>query len=279
MEYRIFHKSGELRWVEEFGTGVYKEDQLIYLEGYLQDITHRKNAEAKIVEQNEALTKANEELDRFVYSASHDLRSPLSSLIGLINLGSLSESAEETKMLLTRMKERVHDMEHFIKEITYYSQNSRLEVEATEFSLTELIRESIELLSHRDEAKGIVFSVSPKEDFRLLADAVRLKIVLNNLIDNAIKYSDFKKKDRWVKISCEVSANEYSITIEDNGLGIRPEHHPKIFNMFYRASERSTGSGLGLYIVKETLAKLNGRIEFKSIEDEGSVFSVFLPKK
>jgi signal transduction histidine kinase len=123
------------------------------------------------------------------------------------------------------------------------------------------------------------FEVSIPTQLHLYADARRLKIILNNLIVNAIKYSDRNKSAQWVKISAEVIDDKCEISIADNGLGIRKEFHDKIFNMFYRASERSTGSGLGLYIVKETAAKMGGQIEFTSTEGVGSVFNFSLPAK
>jgi PAS domain S-box-containing protein len=278
LEYRIKHKSGTVKWIEEIGTGVYDtEGALICLEGYLQDITARKVSEQKILQQNEELKKANDELDRFVYSASHDLKSPLSSLLGLINLISLTKDQDEVSQLIKMMRERVKNMEHFIREITFYSQNSRLEIEASEVSLSKVVDACLSELSHAEDARDIRFEIPIKEDQKIKTDERRLKIILSNLISNAIKYSDPQKNEKWVKITFD-QKDENVITIRDNGVGIALEFQPRIFGMFFRASEKSNGSGLGLYIVKETVGKLHGKVEFTSKVNEGSVFKIYLPK-
>lgn len=279
LEYRIRHKSGVIKWIEEFGTGVYNyKDELICLEGYLQDISQRKNAEIKIKEQNEALIKTNEELDRFVYSASHDLRSPLSSLLGLVNLAEATSAIDESKLLLEKMKGCVTNLDHFIREITYYSQNSRLEVEKSEISIRGIVDDCIGSLRHMDEARGILFDVEVSAQMKWLCDGRRLKIILSNLIANAIKYSDPRKSQRWVSVKADELDTRHMIAVEDNGLGIDEKFHPKIFDMFFRASEKSNGSGLGLYIVKEAISKLEGAIEFTSTVGVGSAFKIYLPK-
>lgn len=278
LEYRIRHKSGTIKWIEEIGSGVYdKEGNLICLEGYLQDITARKLSEQKILQQNEELKKANDELDRFVYSASHDLKSPLSSLLGLINILSLTKDSNEVELLIKMMRERVKSMEHFIREITFYSQNSRLEVEATETYLYKVVDVCLAELSHSEDAQDVRFEIDVEKEQKIKTDERRLKIILSNLISNAIKYSDPQKDVKWLKITF-TQKEENVITISDNGIGIAEEFQPRIFEMFFRASEKSSGSGLGLYIVKETIGKLHGRVEFTSKVNEGSVFKIYLPK-
>lgn len=279
LEYRVRHKSGAIKWIEEFGTGVYdNEGELICLEGYLQDITIRKENEQKIIQQNEALIKANDELDRFVYSASHDLRSPLSSLLGLVNLAEATNAIDESKLLLEKMKDCVSNLDHFIREITYYSQNSRLEVEMKNVVLVDVVHLCLADLRHAPEAKDVNFEFDIPKGQQIKTDDRRLKIVLNNLIGNAIKYSDGRKSVKWVRVSFAEKNGKNEIVVSDNGLGIPCEVHSRIFEMFFRASEKSNGSGLGLYIAKETVDKLGGTIEFTSSLGHGSVFKVCLPK-
>jgi PAS domain S-box-containing protein len=278
LEYRIVHKSGEIRWIEEFGAGVFNENKLICLEGYLQDITVRKEAEKKILEQNQALVKTNAELDKFVYSASHDLRSPLSSVLGLINLAEKHPMDEDLKFFFKLIKDRIYNLDSFIKEITYYSQNARLELEESEINLIELVTECVDGLKHAEEANGLAFQLEIPKDFKLITDSRRLKVVINNLISNSIKYADPAKPHRYLKVKAATSQTHHSIVVEDNGLGIEAQYQSRIFDMFYRASEKSQGSGLGLYIVKETIAKMNGFIEVHSEITKGSEFTVLLPK-
>jgi signal transduction histidine kinase len=106
---------------------------------------------------------------------------------------------------------------------------------------------------------------------------MRLKIVLSNLIDNSLKYSDINKGKSFIRIEAAEDNEAKLILVKDNGVGIDQLYIDKIFNMFYRASERSKGSGLGLYIVKETLNKINGSIQVQSILGSGTTFVVSLP--
>jgi PAS domain S-box-containing protein len=279
LEYRIVHQSGEMRWIEEFGAGVFNENKLVCLEGYLQDITVRKAAEKKIVEQNQALVKTNSELDKFVYSASHDLRSPLSSVLGLINLAEKKPMDEELRFFFKLIRERIFNLDNFIKEITYYSQNARLDVEEAEVDLFGLVNECYEGLKHAEEAEGLQFEVTIPVPYKLVTDGRRLRVIINNLLSNAIKYSDKKKAYRYIRVNAGDSELHHIVRVEDNGVGIEKQYLDKIFDMFYRASEKSQGSGLGLYIAKEAVTKLNGVIEVRSEFSKGSEFWVLLPKK
>ena len=121
----------------------------------------------------------------------------------------------------------------------------------------------------------INYSIS--KELRITTDRARIKVVLNNLIGNALKYSNPYHEEPTVSVKAGMTSHHSKIQIEDNGIGISAEHLPKIFEMFYRASEKSQGSGLGLYIVKETLDKLQGNIHVKSTYGHGSVFSIEVP--
>jgi signal transduction histidine kinase len=111
----------------------------------------------------------------------------------------------------------------------------------------------------------------------LYSDPFRLKVILNNLISNALRYSQPEYREAFVKISAQVNPQELVLTIEDNGQGIPAKHTPRIFEMFYLADNRKAGSGLRLYIVKETVEKLNGSIEVYSEIEKGTAFRVYIP--
>ena len=113
----------------------------------------------------------------------------------------------------------------------------------------------------------------------LITDKNRLNIILNNLISNAITYQDPSKNDPLVNIKVDMSDTETNIIVKDNGIGISKELQEKIFDMFFRGSENSDGSGLGLYIVKESVEKLNGTINVRSVPGKGSEFRVLIPNK
>lgn len=227
--------------------------------------------------KNTQLRKVNAELDRFVYSASHDLRAPLSSLLGLIELARKTDKKEEIETYLSMMKGRINHLDDFIKEIIDYSRNERMEVVRQPVNLHKLVEETTINLKHLEGADLIDIRNEVPVNLVLPSDAMRLKIVLNNLLNNAIKYHDHTKESRYIRISVMSTVQGTHFAICDNGMGISPEHHDKVFNMFYRASDKSKGSGLGLYIVRQSLGQLGGTVSLKSELGEGTTFTVQLP--
>lgn len=277
-EYRLRTKSGVFKWFLD--SGISKQDDAgntTVIVGSIIDIDERKKAEKELALKNIQLAKTNEELDRFVYSASHDMRAPLSSLLGLIHLSEKTNQPEEIGTLLQMMKDRIKTMEGFIKEVTDYSRNTRLDLAPTEVNLYNLVQGVAQHLAYSIVNKRVQIDVHIEKELTIQTDASRLKVVINNLLSNAYKYHQFDKPNPYIKVSAKVNSETVMIMIADNGQGIAPEHHVRIFEMFYRASESSEGSGLGLYIVKETLDKLRGDISVQSILGEGTEFTVTLP--
>lgn len=233
--------------------------------------------EKLMLEQNAQLIKTNKELDSFVYSVSHDLRAPLSSISGLIQLIERTKDSGENEHYLNLMKGRIERLEQFIRDIINFSRNARLDIHSEEVNVKKLLQETFEMLKFTSEADSIVLEQNVPDTIEVITDKTRLQIVLFNLISNAIQYRDKKKNPSYIKFSCSETRNGLALHIDDNGIGIGHPHHSKIFNMFYRATETSKGSGLGLYIVKEAVEKLDGTISLQSVLGEGTRFTVELP--
>lgn len=231
----------------------------------------------QLEENNSLLTKTNSELDRFVYSTSHDLRAPLTSVMGLINITERSRNPEEIARYLGMMKDRVNSLDIFIKDITDYSRNNRLEIKKEKVNLNILALEVWENLKFAPEAENITFQVDIPDDLCIETDKNRLQVVIGNLVSNAVRYHDSRKREQYIRLHYQISGRVFCIKVEDNGQGIAREYHTKIFEMFYRANETSKGSGLGLYIVKEALMKLSGSIQLDSTPGIGTVITVKLP--
>lgn len=235
------------------------------------DLTQKENLAN---EKNRELQKVNEELDRFVYSVSHDLRSPLSSILGLINIARLSSDTKEVRGILEMIEGRVHSQDHFIREIIDYSRNARTETIIEPIALRQLVEDIFNSVRYLTQAHTITFLNEIPEHFVLMSDKIRLRMILSNLIANAIKYHDPGKEQQWVQVGVEKD----TVFVRDNGSGMMPEHLGKIFEMFYRGSDKSTGSGLGLFIAKEAVTKLGGVLSVDSVFREGSTFRVRLPQ-
>jgi signal transduction histidine kinase/ligand-binding sensor domain-containing protein len=230
----------------------------------------------RVEKRNAELRKLNSELDRFVYSTSHDLRAPLSSILGLINLSRMEQGNRE--LYLSMIEKSIHKLDEFIKEIIDYSRNARLEVHATEINFEEMVNSIVEDLVFMESTITIKKNIHITGNVPFNSDKTRVKIILSNLISNAIKYCDTTKAEPRVNINITHNSQQADIVISDNGIGIPPDQHADIFKMFYRGSELSKGSGLGLYIVKETIEKLGGTITVESEVGRGTSFEVKIPQ-
>jgi PAS domain S-box-containing protein len=276
-ELRMRMNDGSYRWFLDSGVIENHEGKPALAVGAIIDINDRKEAQANLLDKNAALIKANDELDRFVYSASHDMRAPLSTLLGLIEVMRMTDDPTEYDRYFKMMIKRIGEMEGFITEITDYSRNTRLPLDKVQVNLHDLVNKCIESFHTLADQSNVALNNEVAADLQLKSDPTRLKVVLNNLIANAIKYNNHSSDNRYVKISALAEKDELLIKVEDNGAGIGEEHQDKIFDMFFRAADDSSGSGLGLYIVKETVAKLGGTVEFESALRQGTSFTITLP--
>lgn len=263
-------------WSEISFHPIFKGDEVIGTACHSRDITQRKNTELKVEEQNVMLLKTNSELDRFVYSVSHDLRSPLTSILGLISLID-SESKEINTLEYTRMiKISVRRLDRFIKNILNYSRNNRTDIEPERIHLKKAVTEIVMILQNMKEAKDIDFEINLDEQYPFYTDYQRFNTILENLITNAIKYHNKESSGRHIKITGKSDKDKLHLTVADNGIGIIPEYHEKIFEMFFRIPGEAAGSGIGLYIVKEIIERLEGSIEINSVEGAGTSFTIIL---
>jgi signal transduction histidine kinase len=162
----------------------------------------------------------------------------------------------------------------FIRDILDYSRNTRKEIEPVEVDLRHMIDEIISIISHDYRNTNCSFEL--QGDGKLVCDSMRLQMILNNLISNAFKYSIFNHNP-IVQIKASLTPEVVFIHIKDNGIGIPEKDQKMVFQMFYRATTRSNGSGLGLYIVKEAIEKMQGKIELKSKVGEGTSITIQLP--
>ncbi len=228
--------------------------------------------------QNQELENTNKELDRFVYSASHDLSAPLKSILGLVSISKMDSDPRATESYMNQIENSVLKLDSFINEILDYSRNKRMEISAEQFELKELCEEILDNLKYMDDFSTIQVDLNGLKQSTVQQDKVRVKIILSNLISNAIRFQKrIPGHQSLIKISSERDLDITMIHVEDNGEGIRSEHNHKIFEMFFRASDTSKGSGLGLYIARESAQKIGAKIRLRSVYGKGSTFTVIAP--
>lgn len=241
--------------------------------------SERLEAELALRSQNEELIKINQELDSFVYSVSHDLRAPLLSLLGLLNISRLDERPRDPiyDQYFGMMEKSIKKLDGTLKEILDYSRNARMEVKAVEVDLLHLLKKSIQKLEYLDGFNEIEIGIDTRRCYSpFYSDAYRISVVFENLLSNAIKYRNARKKC-LLQIQLDITRNEAVISFSDNGIGIEEKVLSNVFKMFYRGTEQSEGAGLGLYLVKETAQKMGGDITVTSKYGMGSTFEFKIP--
>ncbi|MBA0883577.1 sensor histidine kinase [Flavobacterium undicola] len=245
---------------------------------YLVMVTKLKRAKQQTDETNKNLTIVNKELDKFGYSVSHDLRSPITSLKGLIEIMNSENNIEQIRNYLAMMNESLDKQDQFIKDIIEYSRNKKIKTNVTTVSLNKIIDDTITQNKYRQEADNIIISKQLSINI-IYSDELKLKIILNNLYTNAVKYYDDKKEKPFITITAFEDVDSNKIIIEDNGIGIKQEYQTKIFDMFFVTNNNNKGTGLGLYLVKDAVENLKGNIEITSEVNKGTKFTITLPKK
>lgn len=239
----------------------------------------KQEAEAELLKQNLELSKVNKELDNFVYSISHNLRSPLVSVMGLIHLAKMEgDESSPWRKYLSMMETSLHQLDGTLKDILTYSRNSRNQIDLEKVDVQALIDRSFDVFATMNEYKSVIRDVEVKGG-AFYSDPYRLSILFRNLISNSITFRNQYQESINITIRVAVTAKQVMITFIDNGVGIRAEHLSRVFDMFFRGSERSKGAGLGLYIVREVIQRLNGTIQIESKLDEGTTVSITLPNK
>jgi signal transduction histidine kinase len=241
------------------------------------EIGIRKQAEETLHRTNQELSKRNSELDNFVYSVSHDLRAPIASVLGLINLAKKDDDGAMKDMYLEMVHKSALQQDNFIKEILDQSRNSRVEVKREEIIFEDLIEETFSQLRFATSTgKAVEKIVHIHQERPFYSDRWRLKVILNNIISNSIRYRN--GKDPVINIDVDIREHAVTMAIKDNGKGIEKDHLPNIYKMFYRATDDGAGSGLGLYIVKETIEKLQGKIDIESEVGKGTTVKMEIPE-
>lgn len=243
----------------------------------------KKRAEEEIKNQNEQLRnsvaqlkKSNAELDNLVYSVSHNLRGPVSTIQGLVYLMKI-EKKNDGGQIPDMILASISKLDNTIKEIITYSRNARIELVREPVDLRKLIDDVLEQLEFARQELSVQVQIDLEEEF-VWCDRFRLSVIMNNLLSNSLKYADRSKNGLFLEIrSTRTRGHHLEITIQDNGIGISPEVLPFVYNMFYRGTEKSDGAGLGLYIVREAVERLGGTVELKSRQHEGTIATVSLP--
>lgn len=229
--------------------------------------------------KNAELQKAYEELNKFAYSVTHDVRGPIVSLKGAISVAQDIDDPNEVKGMLQMMADSVDKLDTFIKNMHSYYSLRQGEMEISDINFADIIGAIKGMYDVGARVQHIDFQIDMEQNGNFRSDANLLVMVLNNLLSNAFKYQRNAADTKFVKLRIAVDNGVASILVADNGIGIDEIHQKNIFDMFYRATAENTGSGIGLYNVKDALTKLNGTIEVSSRTGVGTEFKLTIQSK
>lgn len=228
------------------------------------------------------LKQIQAELEEFAYRASHDLRSPLISSLGLINLAQESINKDDDDKAigyLDLVSQSLNMLQTRVKDILLLTEVRNKDEDASEIDVEALVDECLQNLSQLGGFQDIKIKTTYAHKGKIYAAYSRLTLIIENLVSNAVKYADSNEKNPFIKISAEEDGSFLVFKVEDNGIGIPQERQSEMFKMFKRFHpDRSYGSGLGLYMIRKSAEILGGTISYKTL-DKGSLFVLRIPKK
>lgn len=278
-EFRQKHKDGTYTWIGVTATPIIDDGKVSRYVFINSDINERKIAEEKMRLYTENLEKAFKELDKFAYVVSHDLKAPLRAIFNLSNWISedyLDNMPEEGREMFERIRGRVLRMEGLIEGILAYSKIDRKDDVFIDVDLNKQLKDSLDLI---DLPKN--FKIDIQENLPTVkGDQSKIHQVFMNMLSNAIKFNDKPEGEGLVKVKCEDDGQFWKFSVEDNGPGIEPQYHEKIFVIFQTLNARDTfeSTGVGLAIVKKIVDEMGGKIWLESELGKGTTFHFTMAK-
>lgn len=282
MEYRIFHKDGSIRWLRESGTFVTSEDgKSGWLDGFIMDITSRREMENAIKDAKEAAEAAAAARTTFLANMSHEIRTPMNAIIGFSDLMLHENLNTEQQKHMTTINRSARSLLHLLNDILDSAKldKGKLELDYRSFVLTEEVDTVVSTFWLEAKRKHLTLDVEVSDalEAAYLGVPERLRQVLNNLIGNAVKFTS----EGRVLLEVKPEGNNVTFTISDTGIGMSEDQVEKVFDSFAQAdasmSRKYGGTGLGTTISKQLVELMGGSIQVSSVQGEGCVFSFSLP--
>lgn len=234
-----------------------------------------RQLESKIEQRTKALEKAYKELDTFFYRSSHDFRRPLTTFLGLAEVANVTVRDPNALELFEKVRETAVNLDKMLVKLQSISDVGSQELVFKEVLLKEIFDNICLGFKEELQRRGIRPHAEISIKGRFVSYPAMVRNIIENLVENAVQFCG--AENCFIRMHASESENNVIISLQDNGTGIGREYHDQIFEMYFRASERSKGNGLGLYIVKKAVEKLDGSITLVSTPGQGSTFTVVLP--
>ncbi|WP_085518643.1 sensor histidine kinase [Marivirga sericea] len=260
------------------------QEEVIAINNKLQELnqaleTRVEKRTAKIKDTIKKLQQTNKDLDTFTYKTSHDLKGPISRIKGILALARFENPEAKSDKYLDLIEKTTKEMDILLDKLTQVHNIYNSQVEYNTIDIPTIFKQVMEKISPLVEQSNFKFQFDLKNENELKTDEKMLELILLNLLENALIYSDDHKPQQEIKLSTIRKDKSFVLFVEDNGVGIPEKQMPKIFEMFYRGSEKSIGNGLGLYLVKVAVEKIGGKLKCESEEHKFTRFTIEFPLK
>ncbi|SHN28110.1 Signal transduction histidine kinase [Cyclobacterium lianum] len=234
-------------------------------------------ARKELKEKNERLEKLHSEMNQFVYSLSHELRGPLMSISGISKLAKMEVKDPGIVEYFEMIDSATLKLDDFIYKMLDFYRSTKIENKVVPIDFKGIFDQLVAEYTVKWDLSTIDLKFEILQDKPFYSDESKIRVIINNLFSNAYKFQK-EAGARWIHVCIKVDDHSAYLEIKDNGIGIEEKHQSDVFNLFHRATQRNVGSGLGLYMVKESVEQLKGNVLLQSSVGEGTTIKVTLPE-
>ncbi|WP_192346375.1 hybrid sensor histidine kinase/response regulator [Algoriphagus sp. Y33] len=231
----------------------------------------------ELKDKNLKLKKLHSEMNQFVYSLSHELRGPLMSISGVSKLAKMELKDPEAAEYFDMIDSATVKLDDFIYKMLDFYRSTKIDNKISEISFKDVVDQQLNAYKAKFNIDHIKVDIKINQEYVFYSDDAKIRVILNNLFSNSVQFQKADESNKKINLSITVTESEATIVLEDNGIGIEDKHHPEVFNLFSRATQKNVGTGLGLYMVKEAVEQMGGKINLKSVFGESTIFEVILP--
>lgn len=231
----------------------------------------------ELKEKNIKLKKLHSEMNQFVYSLSHELRGPLMSISGISKLAKLEIADPQTREYFDMIDSATVKLDDYIYKMLDFYRSTKIDHKVAKLDFKEIVKQQMEAYHAKFDLLNFHLDIQVNQDRDFYSDDAKIRVILNNLFSNSVQFQKPEPGPRNISLTVDVLEDSVVISVEDNGIGIDAKHHPEVFNLFTRATQKNVGVGLGLYMVKEAVEQMGGSINLESALDEGTKITVTLP--
>ena len=232
---------------------------------------------AELKDKTLKIKKLHSEMNQFVYSLSHELRGPLMSISGVSKLAKLEIEDPNILEYFELIDSATFKLDDFIYKMLDFYRSTKIDNKISEINFAEIVEQQMDAYRSKFDLSDFEISININQETIFFSDNSKIRVILNNLFSNSVQFQKREDSEKRILISIKVEEAIATIMVQDNGIGIDEKYQNEVFNLFTRATKKNVGTGLGLYMVKEAVEQMGGKIELDSVLSEGTTIKIELP--